>query len=310
MERSKIISIISPLVLVASVYGVVYASTHFLEPKPVATPSIEPSTPRETAEGLHRNVFDGIVLSAKSAAVVDLRDGALIFGHNEKAQLPLASLVKLMTLATFPSDQEESTITIVENSLAQEGNSGLSLGERWDPKNLMALTLLSSSNDGAHALAKKGESEEGNFTLRMNEKAKELSLEQTYFLNPTGLDQGLELGGAYGSALDMVKLMKEVLIMRPKILEATRYASIAIPRERNTDIVVRNTNAAVESLPGIIASKTGFTDAAGGNLVVVIEVGPGRPVGIAVLGASLEGRFSDVESLAWALLKYVGEEGK
>ena len=309
MKHSNVVLAISFPVLLASVY----AGFSFMEPQSLgrsptgkpATSLPEPNLTEETEEHMERSTFDGIHLSAKSAAVVDLRDGTVIFGYNEQAQLPLASLAKLMTLATFSNDEKGGAVTIAEISLAQEGDSGFHAGERWEWANLAALTLMSSSNDGAYALAESGEPPKDDFIARMNEEAKNLGLKQTYFLNPTGLDQGLELGGAYGSALDMVQLMKEVLTLRPEIVEVTRYASVTIPKENGVSIVVKNTNASVEKLPGIIASKTGFTDTAGGNLVVVIEAGPGRPIGIAVLGASLEGRFSDVEELAWASIRHI-----
>lgn len=307
-RRLNSAALVSAAALVASVY----AAGSFFEPKRADNIADAPPGVAESArKNLHPDAFDGIQFSAKSAAVVDLRNGAVMFGHNEKAQLPLASLAKLVTLAALPNDQkgdqEDSRITISENSLTPEGDSGLRPGEKWNLASLMALTLVSSSNDGAYALAGNTKPEVDDFIARMNEKAKEFGLEQTYFLNSTGLDQGPGLGGAYGSALDMVRLITEVLKAHPEILEATRYTSVNIPREDGVEMAVRNTNASVERLPGIIASKTGFTDAAGGNLVVVIEAGPGRPIGIAVLGASPEGRFSDVETLAWAALREIGK---
>lgn len=75
----------------------------------------------------------------------------------------------------------------------------------------------------------------------------------------------------------------------------------------DVDHQVKNTNEAVERFPGLIASKTGFTSLAGGNLAVAFEAGPMYPIIIVVLGSTLEERFNDIEKLIWASLEYLQE---
>ena len=71
--------------------------------------------------------------------------------------------------------------------------------------------------------------------------------------------------------------------------------------------MAKNTNIDVEKIPGLLASKTGYTTLAGGNLVVAFDASIGRPIIVVVLGSSQEGRFKDVQSLVNASIKYVSQ---
>jgi D-alanyl-D-alanine carboxypeptidase len=66
-----------------------------------------------------------------------------------------------------------------------------------------------------------------------------------------------------------------------------------------------NTNKAIDLLPNVIASKTGFTDLAGGNLVVAFDAGIAHPIIIAVLGSSFDGRFDDMTKLVNSTIEYL-----
>jgi len=137
----------------------------------------------------------------------------------------------------------------------------------------------------------------GGFIDMMNKKAKEIGMKQTYFLNESGLDASENFAGSYGSAKDMALLFAYVLRSNHLLLEATSYEALDISSfEENHS--ASNTNKSIDNISGVIASKTGFTDLAGGNLVVVFDVGPLRPIIVSVLGSTAEGRFFDVEKLA------------
>lgn len=262
-----------------------------------------------------QDFFKDIVIEAKSAYVWDVREEKILFAKNEEVQLPLASITKLMT-AYIASEMvpENTIISINEDDLEVEGENGLVLGEKWNIKDILDLTLITSSNDGAHALASVVgflnqdmgvEETEKVFVKKMNEKAEEMGLVQTFFLNESGLDLNEKLGGAYGSAKDVVVLMEGILENKPEILEATKYHRLTL-NSKSFIYDVENTNQDVNIIPGVIGSKTGFTDLAGGNLVVAIDVGIGHKVIIAVLGSSKEGRFIDVRKLANATINEIG----
>ena len=90
------------------------------------------------------------------------------------------------------------------------------------------------------------------------------------------------------------------------MLERTKEPTLLFASEEFTHEGI-NTNTEITKLPQVLASKTGFTDLAGGNLAVVVDVGLNHPVVIVVLGSSKEGRFSDVEFLAWASVDTLGQ---
>ncbi|MFH1401411.1 MAG: serine hydrolase [Parcubacteria group bacterium] len=241
--------------------------------------------------------FENINLEAKSIYIYDVVKEKSIFELNPDAQLPLASLTKLMTAVVAKENIPEwMLIDIDKESVLQEGDSSFMLGEKWKITDLIDAMLISSSNDAAAAIALNSE----NFISLMNKKSADLNLAQTYFLNATGLDLTNYLSGGYGSAKNVAELMDYLVKKYPSLLEVTQYDSLKI-NSRN----FKNTNKLIEHLPGIIGSKTGFSDLAGGNLVVVFDIGLEHPVIIVVMGSSEEGRFEDVEKLYNETIKYL-----
>ncbi len=262
------------------------------------------------------NPFKDIELEAKAAFVWDVEKQEAIFGQNEEIQLPLASLTKLMTVSTAADFiDKDRIITISDSYLNVEGDSGLLEHERWAFKNLVDFTLLVSSNDGANAIAsianavaRKETPETGApqnlFIEKMNNKAKRIGLKQTYFVNETGLDPNELVSGGYGSARDMAILLDYMVNHENSLLRATQYNNQNIVSQSNFTHTATNTNVLAKKIPGLIASKTGFTDLAGGNLAVAFNTGIGNPIVIVVLGSTLEGRFEDVDKLVQAALEY------
>jgi len=263
--------------------------------------------------------FDDLSLSAKSFFVWDAKNGKKLGGLNEEMQFPLASLTKLMTvLIASELSTSETTIAIEPNDLESEGDNGLVAGERWQLSDILDFILLTSSNDGAQAVASvvnafdtslSGKTEQELFVAAMNKKGKQLGMTQSFFLNETGLDVNETTSGAYGSAKDITILVESILKEYPNLLEVSSYKETEI----NSNVLthqINNTNPNVESLPSIIASKTGFTDLAGGNLMVVFDAGINHKVIVSVLGSTKEERFSDIEQLVWAGLKKIFNENQ
>ncbi len=222
--------------------------------------------------------FDNLRLEAKSAYVFDIAEDKPIFELNSEAQLPLASLTKIMTVVSAKELMSESAF--------------VSAGGVVDR------ALVNSSNEAAAALALMASDyiRYGSFLDFMNNKAKELDLRQTYFLNETGLDVSQNMSGAYGSASDIVTLMKYAVENNLGLFESTRYAQTG---------VISNTNIYAASTTQLIASKTGFTDLAGGNLAIIFDAGFYHPIAVVVLGSSKEGRFTDAQKLIDATFEYL-----
>lgn len=258
--------------------------------------------------------YANLDLKAKSIFVWDIKTHRKLYGHNEQEKLPLASVTKMM-MALVASEllPPNTKITIAPVDLLEEGDSGLYVGEKWALADLLKFTLVASSNDGASAIAGvAGASMIANATTtdpftskklfieKMNAKAHDIGLENTHFSNESGLDIDSLTGGAYGSARDMGMLFEYIFNKHPELFTATTYAKFDVSSEHNIMHHVANTNAGVEHIAGFIASKTGYTDLAGGNLVVVVDIGIDHPLVIAVLGSTRDGRFTDVEQLITA----------
>lgn len=270
------------------------------------------SVPTHTAA----SSFPIVVLKAKSAYVYDARTKQVLYAKNENTRTPLASLTKVMAaLVAREISPSYGTITITDGSLTTEGDSGLLVNEKWLLKDLLDFSLVSSSNDGIHAVAlalgalkdsNASDSEvEADFVQVMNAKAAELDLKNTYFWNETGLDESDVKGGAYGTARDMATLLEYVITREPEMLEATRESSAVITSLDNLKHSIKNTNTLASDTPGLLGSKTGYTDIAGGNLVFIFDPELGRPIIVTVLGSTAEGRFEDAQKLINATLKYL-----
>lgn len=285
---------------------------------------IPPRTAELAEVSVSITAYDNVNTIANSAYVFDVKAGKSLYAKNADAQLPLASLTKIMTAVTALSLlSSDATVTIDSESLRAEGDSGLFGNERWKLSDLLGLTLLESSNDGASAIASTAgqaafalsslpkpinstfELEQNQFVLFMNKKARELKLDQSYFLNPTGLDISTSVSGAYGSARDVAKLFSYAQTKYPTLFEMTRYNQREFESLSLLKHKVKNTNIFVSKIPSFLGSKTGYTDLAGGNLVISFDAGPNYPIVISVLGSTEQGRFEDAEKLVYATLEYL-----
>lgn len=275
-----------------------------------------------TSSGVAENIFPEVNLNAKAAYVYDVRTEVALYAKNEDTRLSLASLTKVMSaLVADDLNPSGSVITINGDALKADGDSGLYRDEKWSFRDILDFSLISSSNDGMRAVAlalgaiskSNATSEEiiNDFVREMNLKASELGLKNTYFWNETGLDESNIKGGAYGTARDMSILFEYILKNKPELLSATKEANSVFYSLDKRPHTAKNTNTITNKIPGLIASKTGSTDTAGGNLTIIFDPELGRPIIISVLGSTEEGRFQDVETLVKATMEYiVGEKEK
>lgn len=321
LESNKI-PVAQQLMLLGLILLLIFAGTvtpmvaSFLE-KTKATPastgeSLIESPQDEPEETESSAPFENIRITAKAAYVWDIQNQKALYKKEESKQLPLASITKLMTALVANEVLDESDqVEINELSIRQDGDSGFAEGEIFDRLTLSDLMLMSSSNDGAFALAAAA----GNllvpntgaytFVNAMNIRAKEIGLTETYFKNPTGLDISLNEGGAYGTARDVAFLMEYIVLNEPDILTLTREDQARVYSNRGDYHDAENTNYYVDEIPGLIGSKTGYTDLAGGNLVIAFNAGLNRPMVAVVLGSTQQARFTDVIKLVEETQEYV-----
>jgi D-alanyl-D-alanine carboxypeptidase len=250
----------------------------------------------------NQKVFENIDVKAKAYIVYDLVDKKIISSKNENDVLPLASIAKMMTAITALSHNATTTrITINSSSTSKRYDLGLKKNQSWDLDELLKYTLIFSSNDGAQAIAD-GLGGSEPFISQMNIDAKLLGFNTFHFTHPAGLDINDKLGGV-GSALEVAKLFEVALKRFPEILDATTKTRATVTASNGKIIGIPNTNQNIAQFFGVEASKTGFTDMAGGNLAVIVDITVGHPVVIVVLGSTYDERFTDVEILYKTLEK-------
>ena len=272
-----------------------------IESKPVSLDIIQPNRDHK---------LDNIKIKAQAAYVYDAKTKEVLFAKNADEPLPLASITKLMTaLLSYELVEDNQNVSISDTAIKQEGDNGLLFGEEFSVKNLRSYALIVSSNDAAYALSASVGSLLGDrnptaqFVEAMNIRAKELGLNSLEFLNPTGLDISETKPGAVGSAKDVSLLMEYILKNYPELLSPTQQADTLVYNKDGQYHEAVNTNRSVDQIPNLLASKTGYTDLAGGNLTVAFNVGLDHPIIITVLGSTYNDRFSDVLTLVQAVRK-------
>lgn len=261
----------------------------------VPTVASRPLTATTTAPDAYTSAH----VLGSAAVVYDLTTGRVLYEKNAEAQLPLASLTKLLTTyAAVTALPSGSHVVITEKALSQDGDSGFKVGESFAFPDLARLALVASSNDAAEAIAESASTRQATSNQNMLASAASAAgLLQTYALNGTGLDVSTSEAGGYGSATDVAKLAGALLTKAPDIARATIEPSITITSDTGSVHTLQNTNQEIGHIPGALLSKTGFTDLAGGNLVVVFDAGLNHPVAVVVLGSTRDGRFADVNQL-------------
>lgn len=247
------------------------------------------------------SAFDEVEVHAISYIVYDVLSGEVIAGKNHTLAYPLASITKVMTALTAVHVAPKDTLIVVSKKSVEDGyDLGLKSKQVWTLENLLKYTLVFSSNDGAQLVADSllGRTQ---FVKKMNTYAQELGLNMQ-FTQPAGLDEGGKLGGV-GSAYEVAKMMVIARSELDDIMDPTTKTRATVISSNGPIRGIPNTNQYIDQIVGAEASKTGFTESAGGNLVISVDVALGHPVIIVVLGSTREARFTDAYQLYLALLK-------
>lgn len=206
---------------------------------------------------------------SKSAIVYDRASGTVLWGKNETAVLPMASTTKIMTaivmLEEIGIDRLNETVDVSQEAANTMGSRlGLHTGDKITYKDLLYGLMLCSGNDAAVQIAISVSGSVENFANRMNQKAKELGLENTSFVTPHGLDRDKH----YTTTLEMAKIT-DYALKNPKIAEvvSTKVYTVTINGYPKT---IENTNELLGYLEGVNGVKTGYTSKAGRCLVTSV----------------------------------------
>lgn len=195
--------------------------------------------------------------SAEAAALIDVKSGRLLYAQQGDKRMRIASLTKIMTaIVAIEQGKLSDQVTVSKNAFGKEGSSiYLKLGEEMSLHHLLYGLMLRSGNDAATAIAEHvGGSEEG-FVYLMNEKARELGMEHSRFMNPHGLDHN----DHYSTANDMARLTAYAL-QNPVFQEIVKTEVKKVPNPTESwDHVWSNKNRMLNMYEGADGVKTGYT---------------------------------------------------
>ncbi|GAB6929922.1 D-alanyl-D-alanine carboxypeptidase DacB [Paenibacillus sp. JCM 10914] len=194
---------------------------------------------------------------AQSAALIDVTSGRLLYSKNGDERMRIASLTKIMTaIVAIEHGKLDDQVTVSKNAFAKEGSSlFLKLGEEMTLENLLYGLMLRSGNDAATAVAEHvGGTEEG-FVMLMNEKAQELGMSNSHFMNPHGLDHDEH----YSSAND-VAVLTAYALQNPVFSEIVKTPTKKAPNPNESwDYKWDNKNKMLRFYEGADGVKTGYT---------------------------------------------------
>lgn len=245
----------------------------------------------DSGETIPRKKLDITSPDLKVQAVLarDLESGIELFNLNSSTRWPMASLTKLMTaVITLENAGKEKNIPITEKAWSAEGVTGnFQINEVYKANDLIKAMLVASSNKAAAAISEfYGDN---NFIEAMQKKAIELRMAQTTYADPTGLSFLNQ-----SNTGDLEKLIRYILMYHPELLSITKQREVKILEiNSNKQKTLTNINY-FAGRPDFVGGKTGFIDAAGGNLISVFKYN-NHQILIIVFGA--EDKFGQTDLL-------------
>ena len=240
-------------------------------------------------------------LPVKSAILMDVATGTILYEQDAHTPLAPASVTKVMTMLLIMEAIDsgaitwQDTVTTSESAAAKGGSQVyLKVGESMSVSDMVKAIAVSSANDCACAMAEHIAGSETAFVEKMNQRAKELGMNDTKFVNCTGLDDDAAATDHKTSAHDIALMSRQLLKNHPDI---KKYTTIWMDTLRNGTFGLSNTNKMVRFYPGATGLKTGFTSKAGYCLSASAQR-DGMELVAVVMGAKTSAeRFSASKSL-------------
>ncbi len=220
---------------------------------------------------------EDVQLYAGSAVLIDGDSGRILYGKEEDRELPMASTTKIMTCIVALENAEPDMICSVSGTASSQPKVKLGMieGDTFYLKDLLYSLMLESHNDSAVCIAESVAGSVETFAGLMNEKAREIGCENTYYITPNGLDAEDENGMHHTTAYELALVMRYCLTQSPKteeFLEITQTSSYTFTNvEGNRNYGCTNHNALLTILQGAVSGKTGFTAKAGYCYVGALE---------------------------------------
>lgn len=241
-------------------------------------------------------IGEKLQLNAKSAILMDFATGEVLYEMNPDEKLAPASITKIMTLLLVMEALENERIELTDEITASEYAAGMGGSQIWlEPNEIMTVdellraTVIASANDATVALAEAIAGSEESFVAMMNEKAKELGMSNTNFVNSYGLDAEGHLTTAHDIAIMSAELIKYDLIKK--------YTTVWSDSLRGGESELVNTNKLIRYYDGAFGLKTGTTGKAGSCLAATAERGGLTLISVVLGSPTSNDRFNSSRKL-------------
>lgn len=240
---------------------------------------------------------DELTLDAPSALLMEKQTGTVLFAKDEHTPREPASVTKVMTLLLTMEAIDsgalsyDDTVTGSAHAASMGGSQiWLKEGEQMRVEELIKAVCVVSGNDAAVALGEHLAGSEEAFVVRMNERAKELGMNDTHFVNCTGLPAD----GHVTSAYDIALMSRELIWHHPDI---RRFTTIWMDSLRDGQSMLVNTNKLIRFYPGATGLKTGSTSSAKYCISATAEKDGMELIAVVLGGSTSDKRFSDAKVL-------------
>ena len=236
-------------------------------------------------------------ITSRAALLMEKSTGQILYARNEHEQLEPASVTKVMTLLLTMEAIDSGTIhydDVVTVSADAAGMGGsqvfLAEGEQITVEELLKAVCVASGNDAAVALAEKVAGVHELFVEQMNRRAAELGMEDTHFVNCTGLTAE----GHVTSAHDIALMSRELILHHPDI---RRFTTIWMDTIRNGAFQLANTNKLIRFYDGATGLKTGYTASAGYCISATAERDGMELIAVIMKAPDKDARTKDAKAL-------------
>ena len=236
-------------------------------------------------------------LTSRAALLMEKTTGQILFAQNEHEKLEPASVTKIMTLLLTMDAIDsgamayDDVVTVSANAAGMGGSQVfLAEGERITVEELLKSVCVSSGNDAAVALAEKVSGVTELFVEQMNNRAKGLGMDDTHFVNCTGLTAK----GHVTSAYDIALMSRELLTKHPDI---RRFTTIWMDTIRDGTFGLANTNKLIRFYDGATGLKTGYTSSAGYCISATAEREGMELIAVIMKGETADKRNTDAKAL-------------
>ena len=256
----------------------------------------------------------GPAVSCPSALLMEKQTGTVLFAQDEHTPREPASVTKIMTLLLAMEAIDSGALSyddVVTGSAHAAGMGGsqiwLKENEQMTVRDLLKAVCIVSGNDAAVALAEHLAGSEDAFVERMNARAQELGMNDTHFVNCTGLPAA----GHLTSACDIALMSRELILHHPDIRQ---FTTVWMDSLRGGESMLVNTNKLIRFYDGATGLKTGSTGSAGYCLSATAEKNGMELIAVVLKGKTSDERFSDAKSLlnygfsTWSLVTVTPDE--